>query len=57
MVQSTLARAVQKPEVKARFAQMDFQPVVNTPEEFAAEWKAELDTWERLIKSRDIKID
>jgi hypothetical protein len=36
---------------------MDFQPVVNTPDEFAAEWKAELNTWERLIKSRDIKID
>jgi tripartite-type tricarboxylate transporter receptor subunit TctC len=57
LVQSTLAKAAQRPEVKARFAQMDFQPVVNTPEEFAAEWKAELDTWERLIKSRDIKID
>jgi tripartite-type tricarboxylate transporter receptor subunit TctC len=57
MVQSALARAVQKPDVKARLAQMDFQPVVNTPEEFAAQWKAELNTWERLIKSRDIRID
>lgn len=36
---------------------MDFQPVVNTPEHFAAEWKAKRDTWERLIKSRDIRID
>jgi tripartite-type tricarboxylate transporter receptor subunit TctC len=57
LVQSTLAKAAQRPEIKARFAQMDFQPVVNTPDEFAAEWKAELNTWERLIKSRDIKID
>ncbi len=57
LVHKTLYVASQRPEVKARLAQMDFQPVVNTPEQFAAEWKAERDTWERLIKARDIRID
>ena len=57
LVHATLARTAQRPEVRARLAQMDFQPVVNGPDEFAAEWKAERDTWERLIKSRDIRID
>ena len=57
LVQKTLYVASQRPEVRTRLAQMDFQPVVNTPEEFAAEWKAERDTWERLIKARDIRID
>jgi tripartite-type tricarboxylate transporter receptor subunit TctC len=57
LVQSRLAMAAQWADVKARLAQMDFQPVLNTPEDFAAEWKAERDTWERLIKSRDIRID
>ena len=57
LVQSRLAMAAQRADVKARLAQMDFQPVLNTPDEFAAEWKAERDTWEKLIKSRDIRID
>lgn len=56
-VQAALAKATQRPEVRARLEQMDFQAVVNTPDEFAAEWKAELGTWERLIRSRDIRID
>jgi tripartite-type tricarboxylate transporter receptor subunit TctC len=57
LVHKTLYVASQRPEVRARLAQMDFQPVVNTPDEFAAEWRAERDTWERLIKARDIRID
>jgi tripartite-type tricarboxylate transporter receptor subunit TctC len=57
LVQSTLAKAAQRSEVRTRLAQMDFQPVVNTPDQFGAEWKAERDTWEHLIKSRDIRID
>jgi tripartite-type tricarboxylate transporter receptor subunit TctC len=57
LVHSKLYVAAQRPEVRARLAQMDFQPVVNTPEEFGAEWKAERDTWERLIKAREIRID
>jgi tripartite-type tricarboxylate transporter receptor subunit TctC len=56
-VQGVLAKAVQRPEVRARLAQMDFQPVLNTPDEFAAEWRTERETWERLIKGRDIRID
>jgi hypothetical protein len=31
--------------------------VLNTPDEFAAEWRTERETWERLIKGRDIRID
>ena len=57
LVQNKLSVAAQRPDVRAKLAQMDFEPVLNTPDEFAAEWRAERDTWERLIKSRDIKID
>lgn len=57
LVQTRLSAAGERPETKARLAQMDFQPVLNTPEAFAVEWKAERDTWERLITSRHIKID
>ena len=56
-VHAALAKAGQRPEIRARMAQMDFQPVLNTPEEFASEWRAERDNWERLIRARDIKID
>lgn len=57
VVYTALAKAGQRPEVRARMAQMDFQPVLNTPEEFAREWRAERENWERLIRARDIKID
>jgi tripartite-type tricarboxylate transporter receptor subunit TctC len=56
-VQSKLARAVQNEDVRARLFAIDAAPVVNPPREFAAEWKAERDTWERVIKARNIKID
>jgi tripartite-type tricarboxylate transporter receptor subunit TctC len=57
MVYEALARAGKRADVRARLAQMDFVPVLNPPGEFAAEWRAERETWERLIRTRDIRID
>ena len=57
IVYTALAKAGQRPEVRAKMAQMDFQPVLNTPDEFANEWRAERENWERLIRARQITIE
>jgi tripartite-type tricarboxylate transporter receptor subunit TctC len=56
-VQGKLAQAVKRDEVRARLHAIDAYPVLNTPQEFAAEWKTERDTWERVIKARNLKIE
>lgn len=57
LVHAKLAEAVRRDVLRSRLVNMDAIPVVNTPQEFAAQWKTERDTWERLIKSRNLKIE
>ena len=42
------------PDVKAKCAQLGFDAVANTPEEFAAYIKTEVEKWGKVI--RDAKI-
>jgi tripartite-type tricarboxylate transporter receptor subunit TctC len=49
-----IARAMALPDVKERLAAIGFTPVANTPAEFAAELKAEVARWGKVI--RDAKI-
>lgn len=48
-------RAMNAPEVVRRMANEGMEIVVNPPEEFAAEMKAEYDKWRMLVKRLDIK--
>jgi len=48
-------RAMNAPEVVRRMANEGMEIVVNTPEEFAAEVKAEYDKWRTVVKRLDIK--
>jgi tripartite-type tricarboxylate transporter receptor subunit TctC len=45
------------PDVLARFKQLSTEPVGNTPEEFAAFVRAELDKYARIIKGAGIRLD
>jgi tripartite-type tricarboxylate transporter receptor subunit TctC len=56
-VQAKLAAAVRDEAVRAKVIAMEMAPVVNAPDQFAAEWQAELRLWERVIKTRDIKVE
>jgi tripartite-type tricarboxylate transporter receptor subunit TctC len=52
-----LVAIVRDPDVAARFKQLSTDPVGNTPEEFAAFVRAELDKYGRVIKAAGIKLD
>lgn len=52
-----LVASLREPDVQARFRQLSTDPVGNTPEEFAAFVKAELDKYARVIKSAGIRLD
>ena len=54
-LQREIARILHSPDTKARLASFGFEPVGNTPAQFAALIKAELMKWEKLIKDAGIK--
>ncbi len=53
----TIAKGVAEPEVKARLATLGFRPVVNTPDEFAARIKSEIDKWGKVVRDANLKIE
>jgi tripartite-type tricarboxylate transporter receptor subunit TctC len=52
-----LVAILKDPEILARFKQLSTDPVGNSPEEFAAFVRAELDKYARVIKGAGIKLD
>lgn len=56
-MQASLTKAMQLPEVKARFAAIGAEPIGSTPAELAAHLKAEMDKWGRVIAERGIRAD
>ena len=49
-----ISKITAMPDVKERFATLGLEPVGNTPEEFGAYIKAEIERWGKVI--RDAKI-
>jgi tripartite-type tricarboxylate transporter receptor subunit TctC len=45
------------PDVKERFDALGLDAIANTPEEFAAQIKAEIAKWNRVIRGANIKMD
>jgi tripartite-type tricarboxylate transporter receptor subunit TctC len=54
---AALTKALQRPEVKARFAAIGAEPIGSTPAELASHLKAEMDKWGRVIAERGIRAD
>jgi tripartite-type tricarboxylate transporter receptor subunit TctC len=52
-----LVAILKDPDILARFKQLATDPVGNSPEEFAAFVRAELDKYARVIKAAGIKLD
>jgi tripartite-type tricarboxylate transporter receptor subunit TctC len=52
-----IVKAMASPEVKERFATLGFEVVANTPEEFAAQIRAEIPKWEKVIKAANIRVE
>ncbi len=52
-----VVKIVAMPDVKARFDQLGFDAVANSPTEFAAQIKAEITKWGTVIKNAEIKAE
>jgi tripartite-type tricarboxylate transporter receptor subunit TctC len=52
-----LLTILKDPDILARFKQLSTDPVGNSPEEFGAFVKAELEKYARIIKAAGIKLD
>jgi tripartite-type tricarboxylate transporter receptor subunit TctC len=49
-------RALNTPEVRARFATLGFVVIANTPQEFAAVVKSEVEKFRKVIKESGIEL-
>jgi tripartite-type tricarboxylate transporter receptor subunit TctC len=52
-----IAKTFAQPEVRERLATLGFQPVANTPEEYAAYIGAEIPRWGKVVSAVHIRID
>jgi len=52
---SQIVKILADPDVQKRFAQLGFEPVGNSPSEFAQEIKEEIEKWRKVINDAKIK--
>lgn len=52
-----IAKSVAKPDVRERLAAMGFKPVANTPDEFSARIKLEMEKWGKVVRDANLKIE
>jgi tripartite-type tricarboxylate transporter receptor subunit TctC len=56
-INSDVAAIVKRPDFQKRLADDALDPVLGTPEDFAAQVKTDLESWGRLIKAGNIKVE
>lgn len=56
-LQQALAQAVKTPGVSKQITDLGAQPVVNTPEQFAGQIKADVEKWQAVVNASGIKIE
>ena len=56
-VNAELNRALQLPDVKERIGNLGVEIATNTPQQFAADIRADIVKWDQLIKSLGIRLD
>jgi tripartite-type tricarboxylate transporter receptor subunit TctC len=52
-----IVKAMVSPDVRERLATLGFEPVTDTPEQFAAWIESEIAKWARVIRAANIKIE
>ena len=57
LVYREVLKVVALPDVKERFAQLGFDVVANTPDQFAAQIKTEIEKWAKVIRDAKIKVE
>jgi tripartite-type tricarboxylate transporter receptor subunit TctC len=56
MLHGEIVRIIAMPDVTERLPTLGFDPVASTPDEFANRIKLEVDTWARVIRAANIKL-
>ncbi len=56
-IQQALAAAVLKPELKKQMLDLGAQPIVNTPDEFAAQIRREVTKWQSVVAATGVKVE
>ena len=52
-----IAKAVAQPDVKERLTTLGFTPVANTPDEFGARIRLEMDKWGKVVRDAKLRIE
>src|SRR4051794_22020739 len=52
-----IAKSVARPDVHEKLAALGFKPVANTPEEFAARIKLEIEKWGKVVRDANLRIE
>ncbi len=55
--QREVAALVAQPDVKAKLDDLGFDPVANTPEEFSAQMKEEIEKWGKVVHDAKLRIE
>ena len=51
-----IVQSIAQPDMKERLLTLGYEPVASTPEEFAERIKVELETWGKVIRAANIKM-
>jgi tripartite-type tricarboxylate transporter receptor subunit TctC len=52
-----VVKIIAMPDMEGRLAELGYDPVASTPEEFAVRIKAEIETWAKVIQAAHIKVE
>ena len=57
MLSREIAKSVARPDLREKLATLGFKPVANTPEEFAARIKLEIEKWGKVVHDANLRIE
>ncbi len=57
LLHAETVKALKDPAVSARLIELGFEPVGNTPAEFTAQIKQEIEKWGKVIKAANMKVE
>jgi tripartite-type tricarboxylate transporter receptor subunit TctC len=52
-----IANSVAQPDLTEKLAKLGFKPVANTPDEFAARIKVEIEKWGKVVRDANLRIE
>ena len=56
-LQREIAKVVAQPDVKEKLDALGFGPIANTPAEFGARIKVEMEKWGKVVRAAKLKIE